>query len=64
MTATDTRELIIKSAMACFGRHGLLFSLFTTPSSALDMDDDEVVAHFVRSYAVRGFVADRPVRRS
>jgi hypothetical protein len=37
----------------------MLFSLFSTPSSTLDMDDDEVVAEFLRAHVVRGFVNDR-----
>ena len=40
----------------------MLFSLFSTPSATLDMDDDEVVADFVRSHAVRGFASDRAGR--
>jgi hypothetical protein len=62
LTGEVRKELDVAAAGEWFAR--MLFSLFTTPSSALDMDDDEVVAHFVRYYAVRGFVADRPVRRS
>jgi hypothetical protein len=32
----------------------LLFSLLSTPSLTLDLDDAEVVAEFVRAHAVRG----------
>ena len=38
----------------------MLFSLFSTPSSTLNMDNDQVVADFVRSHVVRGFASDRP----
>ncbi|OBK39202.1 TetR family transcriptional regulator [Mycobacterium sp. 1245111.1] len=41
----------------------MLFSLFTTPSPNIDMTDDDMVAEFVRSYVVRGLVADRIKRR-
>jgi len=41
----------------------MLFSLFSTPSSTLDMDDDEVVADFVRSHAVQGFTSSRTLKR-
>ena len=40
----------------------MLFSLFSAPSSTLNMDDDEVVADFVRSHVVRGFTNDRAGR--
>ena len=40
----------------------MLFSLFSTPSPTLDMDDDAVVADFVRAHVVRGFAPDRPGR--
>jgi len=41
----------------------ILFSLFSTPSSTLDMDDPEVVADFVRAHVVQGFANDRPLQR-
>ena len=40
----------------------MLFSLFSTPSASLDMDDARVVGEFVRAHAVRGFAPDRPAR--
>jgi len=40
----------------------MLFSLFSTPSSTLNMDDEDVVAGFVRSHAVQGFAGDRAGR--
>ena len=60
LTGEVRKDLDVAAAGEWFAR--MLFSLFTTPSSTLDMDDDEVVAQFVRSYAVRGFVHDRPGR--
>jgi hypothetical protein len=40
----------------------MLFSLFSTPSSTLDMDDETIVADFVRSHVVCGFANDRTGR--
>ena len=60
LTGEVRKDLDIAVAGEWFAR--MLFSLFTTPSSTLDMDDDEVVAQFVRSHAVRGFAGDRPGR--
>jgi len=61
LTGEVRKDLDVAAAGEWFAR--MLFSLFTTPSSTLDMDDDEVVAHFVRSHAVQGFAGQRPVRR-
>ena len=60
LTGEVRKDLDVAAAGEWFAR--MLFSLFTTPSSTLDMDDDEVVAQFVRSHAVRGFADDRPSR--
>jgi AcrR family transcriptional regulator len=60
LTGEVRKDLDVAAAGEWFAR--MLFSLFTTPSSTLDMDDDEVVAQFVRSHAVRGFTDDRPRR--
>ena len=57
LTGEVRKDLDIAAAGEWFAR--MLFSLFTTPSSTLDMDDDDVVAEFVRSHAVRGFAGDR-----
>ena len=54
-------DLDIRSATEWIAR--ILFSLFTTPSPNIDMADDDMVAEFVRSYVVRGLVADRSRRR-
>jgi len=59
LTGEVRKDLDVAAAGEWYAR--MLFSLFTTPSSTLDMEDDEVVAHFVRSHAVRGFT-DRPGR--
>jgi AcrR family transcriptional regulator len=60
LTGEVRKDLDVAAAGEWYAR--MLFSLFTTPSSTLDMEDDEVVAHFVRSHAVRGFTDDRPGR--
>ena len=61
LTGEVRSDLDIPSASEWFAR--MLFSLFTTPSSTIDMRDDDQVADFVRSYVVRGFVESRPRRR-
>ncbi len=60
LTGEVRKELDVVAAGEWFAR--MLFSLFSTPSSTLDMDDDEVVADFVRSHVVRGFTNDRAGR--
>ena len=60
LTGEVRKDLDVVAAGEWYAR--MLFSLFSTPSSALDMDDDNVVAEFVRSHAVRGFTAARPGR--
>jgi hypothetical protein len=60
LTGEVRKELDVAAAAEWFAR--MLFSLFTTPSSTLDMDDDEVVAEFVRAHVVRGFAEHRPAR--
>ena len=57
LTGEVRKDLDIVAAGEWFAR--MLFSLFGTPSSTLDMDDDEIVADFVRSHVVRGFTNDR-----
>ena len=57
LTGEVRKDLDVVAAGEWFAR--MLFSLFSTPSSTLDMDDDEVVADFVRSHVVRGFTNDR-----
>jgi AcrR family transcriptional regulator len=58
LTGEVRKDLDIQAAGEWFAR--ILFSLFSTPSSTLDMDDPDVVADFVRAHLVRGFVNDRP----
>jgi AcrR family transcriptional regulator len=60
LTGEVRKDLDVPAAGEWFAR--MLFSLFTTPSSTLDMEDDRVVAEFVRSHAVRGFANDRTGR--
>jgi AcrR family transcriptional regulator len=60
LTGEVRKDLNVVAAGEWFAR--MLFSLFSTPSSTLDMDDDEVVADFVRSHVVRGFTSDRTGR--
>jgi AcrR family transcriptional regulator len=58
LTGEVRKDLDIQSAGEWFAR--ILFSLFSTPSSTLDMDDPDVVAEFVRAHLVRGFANERP----
>jgi AcrR family transcriptional regulator len=58
LTGEVRKDLDIRSAGEWFAR--ILFSLFSTPSSTLDMDDPDVVADFVRAHLVRGFADERP----
>ncbi|MCV7196079.1 TetR/AcrR family transcriptional regulator [Mycobacterium angelicum] len=58
LTGEVRKDLDVESAGEWFAR--ILFSLFSTPSSTLDMDDPAIVAEFVRAYVVRGFGGDRP----
>jgi AcrR family transcriptional regulator len=60
LTGEVRKDLNVVAAGEWFAR--MLFSLFSTPSSTLNMDDDEVVADFVRSHVVRGFTSDRAGR--
>jgi AcrR family transcriptional regulator len=60
LTGEVRKDLDVAAAGEWFAR--MLFSLFTTPSSTLDMDDDEVVAEFVRAHVIRGFTNDRAGR--
>jgi AcrR family transcriptional regulator len=60
LTGEVRKDLDVTAAGEWFAR--MLFSLFSTPSSTLNMDDDAMVADFVRSYVVRGFANDRSGR--
>jgi AcrR family transcriptional regulator len=61
LTGEVRKDLDIEAAGEWFAR--ILFSLFSTPSSTLDMDNPDVAAQFVRAHVVRGFASDRPRRR-
>jgi AcrR family transcriptional regulator len=61
LTGEVRKDLDIEAAGEWFAR--ILFSLFSTPSSTLDMDNPDVAAQFVRAHVVRGFTSDRPRRR-
>ena len=61
LTGEVRKDLDVDAAAEWFAR--ILFSLFSTPSSTLDMDDPDVAAEFVRAHAVRGFADDRPRQR-
>jgi AcrR family transcriptional regulator len=58
LTGEVRKDLDARAAGEWFAR--ILFSLFSTPSSTLDMDDPEVAAEFVRAHVVRGFASERP----
>jgi AcrR family transcriptional regulator len=57
LTGEVRKDLDIQAGGEWFAR--ILFSLFSTPSSTLNMDDPEVVADFVRAHVVQGFANDR-----
>ncbi len=57
LTGEVRKDLDVEAAGEWFAR--ILFSLFSTPSSTLDLDDPKVVAAFVRAHVVRGFAGDR-----
>jgi AcrR family transcriptional regulator len=61
LTGEVRKDLDIEAAGEWFAR--ILFSLFSTPSSTLDMDDPKVAAEFVRAHVVRGFASDRARHR-
>jgi AcrR family transcriptional regulator len=61
LTGEVRKDLDVQSGGEWFAR--ILFSLFSTPSSTLDMDDPDVVADFVRAHVVRGFATERPKPR-
>jgi AcrR family transcriptional regulator len=58
LTGEVRKDLDVEAAGEWFAR--ILFSLFSTPSSTLNMDDPDVVAEFVRAHVLRGFTGDRP----
>ena len=58
LTGEVRKDLDVEAAGEWFAR--ILFSLFSTPSPRLELDDPEVAAEFVRAHVVRGFASDRP----
>ncbi|ORW64904.1 TetR/AcrR family transcriptional regulator [Mycobacterium saskatchewanense] len=58
LTGEVRKDLDVGAAAEWFAR--ILFSLFSTPSSTLDLDDPDITADFVRAHVVRGFAGDRP----
>jgi AcrR family transcriptional regulator len=58
LTGEVRKDLDVGAAAEWFAR--ILFSLFSTPSSTMDMDDPDVAADFVRAHVVHGFGGDRP----
>ena len=60
LTGEVRKDLDVEAADEWCAR--ILFSLFSTPSSALDTDNPTVVADFVRAHMVQGFASDRPRR--
>jgi AcrR family transcriptional regulator len=58
LTGEVRKDLDVEAAGEWFAR--ILFSLFSTPSSTMDMDNPEVAAEFVRAHVVRGFASERP----
>ncbi|QLL06309.1 TetR/AcrR family transcriptional regulator [Mycobacterium vicinigordonae] len=60
LTGEVRKDLNVAAAGEWFAR--ILFSLFSTPSSILDMNEPAVVADFVRAHVVRGFADDRTRR--
>ena len=57
LTGEVRKDLDVQAAGEWFAR--MLFSLFSTPSSTLDMQDPEVVHRFVCDHIVRGFADER-----
>lgn len=60
LTGEVRKELDVEAAAEWFAR--MLFSLFTTPSSRVDMNNSKVVQAFVRDHVVQGFAAHAPAR--
>jgi AcrR family transcriptional regulator len=58
LTGEVRKDLDVQAAGEWFAR--ILFSLFSTPSSTLDLDNPEVAAEFVCAHVVRGFASERP----
>lgn len=62
-TATDTRELIIESAMACFGRHGLDKTTVVDIAKAADVSRSTVYEYFRDKAAIVEACAEHSSQR-
>ena len=62
LTGEIRKDVDVKIAGEVFAR--LLFSLFSTPSSTLDLDDPDVVHRLVCDHLVRGLANDRWIGRA
>jgi AcrR family transcriptional regulator len=62
LTGEIRKDVDVQVAGEVFAR--LLFSLFGTPSSTLDLDDPEVVRRLVCDHVVRGLANDRWIGRA
>jgi AcrR family transcriptional regulator len=60
LTGEVRKDLDVAAAGEWYAR--MLFSLFSTPSATMNMDNPRVVSDFVRAHVVRGFTPDRPGR--
>ena len=60
LTGEVRKDLDVQAAGEWYAR--ILFSLFSTPASTLDMDDPEVVRRFVGDHLLRGFTADPEIK--
>src|SRR3979409_163421 len=62
-TTTDTRELIIESAMACFGRHGLDKTTVVDIARAADVSRSTVYEYFRDKAAIVEACAEHSSQR-
>jgi hypothetical protein len=62
LTGEIRKDVDVQIAGEVFAR--LLFSLFSTPSSTLDLDDPDVVHRLVCDHLVRGLANDRWIGRA
>src|ERR1700739_3636393 len=58
LTGEVRKDLDVEACGEWFAR--ILFSLFRTPCSPLDMPNPELAAEFVRAHVVRGYASERP----
>src|SRR5437868_15490331 len=62
-TATDTREIIIAAAMACFGRHGLTKTTVVDIARAADVSRSTVYEYFQDKSAIVEACAEHSSQR-